>query len=61
MNAEPSRLVVVEDSVSGVNAAISAEMRALGYVADSDEEALRAAAAETLCSLDELPGVLGLA
>lgn len=60
MNAEPSRSVVVEDSVSGVTAAVSAGMRVFGYVADSDEQALRAAGAETLHSLEELPSLLGV-
>ncbi|HEV3035416.1 MAG TPA: HAD-IA family hydrolase [Solirubrobacteraceae bacterium] len=60
MNAEPSRSVVVEDSVSGVTAAVSAGMRVFGYVADSDEQALRAAGAETLRSLEELPSLLGV-
>jgi HAD superfamily hydrolase (TIGR01509 family) len=60
MAAEPARSVVVEDSPSGVNAAVSAGMRVLGYVADSDETALRLAGAEILHSLDELSGRLRL-
>ncbi len=60
MGATPSRCVVVEDTPSGVTAAVAAGMRALGYVADSDERALRAAGAEVLDSLDELPKLLGL-
>lgn len=40
MGAKPSRCVVVEDNPSGVTAAVSAGMRAIGYVADSDETAL---------------------
>jgi HAD superfamily hydrolase (TIGR01509 family) len=60
MGAIPSRCVVVEDTPSGVRAAVSARMRALGYVADSDEAALRRAGAEVLRSLDELPRILGL-
>jgi hypothetical protein len=35
-------------------------MRALGYIADSDEAALRQAGAELLESLDRLPRLLGL-
>ena len=61
MNAEPSRCAVVEDTPSGVTAAVSAGMRALGYAADSDELALRAGGAEILRSLEELPALLGLA
>jgi hypothetical protein len=33
-------------------------MRAVGYTADSDEQALRKAGAELLASLSELPGLL---
>jgi HAD superfamily hydrolase (TIGR01509 family) len=60
MAVEPSRCAVVEDTPSGVTAAISAGMRALGYTADSDEAALRRAGAETLLALEELPAMLGL-
>jgi HAD superfamily hydrolase (TIGR01509 family) len=60
MGAEPRRCAVVEDTSSGVTAAVSAGMRALGYTADSDEAALRRAGAESLHSLHELPGLLGL-
>lgn len=60
MGAEPSRCAVVEDTASGVTAAVSAGMRALGYIADSDEAALRQAGAELLESLDRLPRLLGL-
>ncbi len=61
MGAAPSRCAVVEDTASGVTAAVSAGMRALGYVADSDEAALRQAGAELVPSLDQLPRLLGLA
>jgi HAD superfamily hydrolase (TIGR01509 family) len=60
MDAKPSRCAVVEDTASGITAAVSAGMRALGYVADSDEAALRRAGAEVVRSLDELPLLLGL-
>lgn len=60
MGVEPSRCAVVEDTPSGVTAAVSAGMRALGYAADSDEAGLRQAGAETLLALEELPAVLGL-
>jgi HAD superfamily hydrolase (TIGR01509 family) len=61
MGAEPARCAVVEDTPSGVTAAVAAGMRALGYCADSDETALREAGAELVASLDRLPTLLGLA
>jgi HAD superfamily hydrolase (TIGR01509 family) len=60
MGAAPAGCVVVEDTPSGVTAAVSAGMRALGYAADSDEAALREAGAEILHSLGELPLSLAL-
>jgi HAD superfamily hydrolase (TIGR01509 family) len=60
MGAKPARCVVVEDTPSGVTAAVAAGMRTIGYVADSDEQALREAGAEVLGSLHELPRLLGL-
>ena len=52
--------MVVEDTLSGVMAAVAAGMRAVGYAADSDERALRNAGAEIIRSLDGLPKLLGL-
>jgi len=60
MAAEPSRCAVVEDTPSGVTAAVAAGMRVLGYAADSDATALRQAGAEVFESMEELAGVLGL-
>jgi beta-phosphoglucomutase-like phosphatase (HAD superfamily) len=60
IKAEPARCVVVEDTHSGVAAAMAAGMRALGYIADSDETAMREAGAECMRSLQELPELLGL-
>jgi HAD superfamily hydrolase (TIGR01509 family) len=60
MAAEPAHCAVVEDTPSGVAAAVAAGMRALGYAADSDEAALRRAGAATLLAMDELPSLLGL-
>jgi HAD superfamily hydrolase (TIGR01509 family) len=59
MGVSPSQSVVVEDTPSGVQAAVAAEMRVLGYAADSDEAPLRAAGAETFHSMQELPALLG--
>jgi HAD superfamily hydrolase (TIGR01509 family) len=60
MTVEPSRCAVVEDTPSGVTAAVAAGMRAFGYVADSDAAALREAGAEVFESMEELSGLLGL-
>jgi len=61
MNVAPSRCVVIEDTPSGIAAAVAAGMRALGFAGDSNELQLRASGAEILRSLDELPARLGLA
>jgi HAD superfamily hydrolase (TIGR01509 family) len=58
MGSEPERCAVVEDTPSGVAAAVAARMRAVGYAADSDEESLRDAGAEIIQRLDELPSLL---
>jgi len=60
MKTEPSACAVIEDTASGIMAAVAAGMRAIGYAADSDERALRDADAEIIRSLDELPERLGL-
>jgi HAD superfamily hydrolase (TIGR01509 family) len=61
MGVEPAGCVVVEDTPSGVAAAVAANMRVLGYAADGDEPALRdAGATANLRSLDELPQFLQL-
>lgn len=58
MNAKPSACVVIEDTPSGITAAVAAGMRAVGYAADSDERALRNAGAEIIRSLDEIPALV---
>lgn len=61
MSVSPTRCAVVEDTPSGVIAAVSAGMRVLGYAADSDVKALRSAGAQTTFeSMRELPALLGL-
>lgn len=59
MGTAPAACAVVEDTPSGVTAAVEAGMRVLGYSADSDELALRRAGAEIVCALDEVPELLG--
>jgi HAD superfamily hydrolase (TIGR01509 family) len=60
MGAQPHACVVIEDTPSGVSAAVSAGMRAIGYAADGDEQALRTAGAEIVHALAELPARLVL-
>ena len=60
MGVDPAACVVVEDTPSGVTAALRAGMPALGYAGDSDEQALRDAGATVFHSLEELPAILGL-
>ena len=60
LGAEPSRCVVVEDSLSGIRAAHAAGMRVLGYTA-GDVHAmseLGTECAELFHSMAELPGLL---
>ena len=62
MGAEPAACVVVEDTPSGVLGAARANMRAIGYAADADARALRAAgAAATIDAMADLPPLLGIA
>jgi beta-phosphoglucomutase-like phosphatase (HAD superfamily) len=60
MEVSPAECVVVEDTPTGVTAARAAGMRAVGLAADSDEASLRAADAEIIHSLAELPSLLNL-
>ncbi|HEY4997089.1 MAG TPA: HAD-IA family hydrolase [Solirubrobacteraceae bacterium] len=60
MGVAPGECVVVEDSPSGVLAGRAAQMRVLGYAADSDATALERAGAEIIFSLSEVPPRLGL-
>jgi len=52
--------VVVEDSASGVTAAIRANMRCLGYAAHDDGAKLAAIGAEVFSDMAEVPGLLGI-
>jgi beta-phosphoglucomutase-like phosphatase (HAD superfamily) len=61
MGSPAAACAVIEDTPSGVAAAVAAAMRVLGLAADSDPAALRAAGAEIVASLAEVPLALGLA
>jgi HAD superfamily hydrolase (TIGR01509 family) len=56
----PGQCVVVEDSTRGVKAAQAAGMRVFGYTASVGHEPMRAAGAELIEDLSELPARLGL-
>jgi beta-phosphoglucomutase-like phosphatase (HAD superfamily) len=57
----PEDCVVVEDSVPGIQAAVAAGMRVLGYGADSGEAPLmEAGATATFTDMSRLPEFLGL-
>ncbi|MCW3033953.1 MAG: putative haloacid dehalogenase-like hydrolase [Solirubrobacterales bacterium] len=58
LGVAPSDCAVVEDTPSGVTAAVRAGMTAYGFCADSDERALREAGARTARSLEQIGELL---
>lgn len=60
MGADPSRCVVVEDAVPGVEAALAAGMSALGYAPTGSDDRLARAGASAFASMAELPGLLSV-
>ena len=62
MGAEPRDCAVVEDTPTGVTAAVAAGMRAFGYAGapHSDPKALAALGATVFRDMRELPALLGL-
>jgi HAD superfamily hydrolase (TIGR01509 family) len=61
MGVEVGECVVVEDSPSGIAAARSAQMRAVGYAPQDGAELLRAGTDRVVSSLNELPALLEVA
>jgi beta-phosphoglucomutase-like phosphatase (HAD superfamily) len=61
MGFAPSECVVIEDSVTGVTAAVNAEMEVYGIINNLfSEEQLRHAGAIPFKSMNELPALLEL-
>ena len=58
MSVDPSECIVIEDSTAGIEAAIAANMRVLGYVDLTSERELRAAGAQTFYTMAELPDLI---
>jgi ketosteroid isomerase-like protein len=54
----PRRVAVIEDSPSGVEAAVAAGMVAFGYGADEDPRALAAAGATVFTTMEEVTSLL---
>lgn len=54
----PAECVVIEDSVTGVRAAVAAGMDCLGFAPHSDGARLRAAGAVPFTSMAELPSII---
>jgi beta-phosphoglucomutase-like phosphatase (HAD superfamily) len=60
MGFTPGDCVVIEDSGRGVQAAMAAGMRVLGYAPKGDRQGLSDMGAEVFASMADVPGLLGL-
>ncbi len=62
MGHAPQNALVIEDTVPGIEAAIAAGMRVIGYAGDphTDPDALAAAGAQVVRDMGEVPVLLGL-
>lgn len=59
-NVAADKCVVVEDSRSGVTAAVAAGMRCIGYVPEGSEDKLSDLGAEVIHDIAEIPALIGL-
>jgi HAD superfamily hydrolase (TIGR01509 family) len=57
----PETCIVIEDSPSGVRAAVAAGMKVLGYAATESEDRLRQAGAVTFRQMSDVLGLIGVA
>ena len=60
MGFAPGDCVVIEDAAAGVQAAMAAGMRVLGYAPKGDRQGLSDMGAEVFVSMAEVPGLIGL-
>lgn len=60
MGFAPDDCVVIEDAAAGVQAAMAAGMRVLGYAPKGDKQGLSDLGAETFVSMADVPGLLGI-
>lgn len=60
LGVPPAACVVVEDSLSGVRAAVAAGMRCYGFASEDDGASLAAAGAVVFHRMADLPGLIGL-
>ncbi len=62
MGFEVGQAVIIEDSIPGVQAAVAASVRVLGYVGDpfTDQDAMVREGAEIFDSMSKVPSLLGL-
>jgi HAD superfamily hydrolase (TIGR01509 family) len=60
MGFAPGDCVVIEDSATGVRAAIAAGMRVLGYAPEGDSQGLSDLGAEVFVNMGDVAGLIGL-